>query len=416
MKNKINTAWFWCLTFLFLSINGNLRAQSIDSLLQLVVENNPDLKALNLEYNAELARKNQVNNLPNPQIGIGIPVLPPETRLGPQVLMVSASQMFPWFGTFAAKEDVVIAMSNIKYEKIAALKLELFYELKLAYYQLYFLAKNKEIIAENIKIFKSIERIALSKVESGKASIADVLRIQSDLQALTAQKLMIANQQKGFESKINALTKRPFDSPLSLPDRLAVPALNYNLEWYRKKIATQHPIINQLNYEIETSQRIMEVNKNTNSPTLGLGLDYNMVQARTDANPMYNGRDILVPKVMLSIPIYRKAYRAINEEETLIQASLAEKKESVVDKMTSQLAMYKSVYDNAQLSIELYQNQYQTIKSAYVILLSKYSSDGIGFEELLGVQNQLLSFELKLQEAILKANNAQANIERITNF
>ena len=160
----------------------------------------------------------------------------------------------------------------------------------------------------------------------------------------------------------------------------------------------------------------MEVNKNTNSPTLGLGLDYNMVQARTDANPMYNGRDILVPKVMLSIPIYRKAYRAINEEETLIQASLVEKKESVVDKMTSQLAMYKSVYDNAQLSIELYQNQYQTIKSAYVILLSKYSSDGIGFEELLGVQNQLLSFELKLQEAILKANNAQANIERITNF
>jgi hypothetical protein len=58
-----------------------------------------------------------------------------------------------------------------------------------------------------------------------------------------------------------------------------------------------------------------------------------LVGERTDANPMNNGRDILVPKVMVSIPIYRKSYRAKIEEENLIQQALTVKKETITDKM-----------------------------------------------------------------------------------
>ena len=79
----------------------------------MVVSNNTQLKSIELEYQAVLENKNQVNQLPNPQIGIGVPVLRPETRLGPQLMMVSASQMFPWFGTLKSKEDVVITKSII---------------------------------------------------------------------------------------------------------------------------------------------------------------------------------------------------------------------------------------------------------------------------------------------------------------
>ena len=90
-------------------------AQPLDSLLQLVVNNNTQLKAIELEYQAVLEKKNQVNQLPNPQLGVGVPVLRPETRLGPQMMMVSATQMFPWFGTLKSKEEVVISMSKAKY-------------------------------------------------------------------------------------------------------------------------------------------------------------------------------------------------------------------------------------------------------------------------------------------------------------
>lgn len=407
-------------TFLFCFIlilnDKSLNAQSLDSLLQMVVENNTQLKAIELEYQSVLEKKNQVNQLANPQVGLGIPALRPETRLGPQVMMVSASQMFPWFGTLKSKEDVVISMSKAKYEQLAILKLDLFYQVKRAYYQLYFLNNKQLILSENINLFESLESISLAKVESGQATLANVLRVQTKLQALKQQILMINNQKLVFESNINELTKQPLDAPILLMDNLALPILDYNIESFRNNIESNHPLITQVNYQIEQSNNSIVVNQNMNKPTIGIGLDYSLVGQRTDANPINNGRDILVPKVMLSIPIYRKSYHAKIEEEKYIQQSLEVQKENMTDKMIRLLINYKADYDNGLLEKNLYKNQSKTMEMAYDVLLSEYSSSGKGFEELLMVQNQLLEFDLGIYQAELKANIAQANIDRITNF
>ena len=393
-----------------------LNAQSLDSLLQLVVENNTQLKSIELEYESVLEKKNQVNQLPNPQLGVGIPALRPETRLGPQMMMVSASQIFPWFGTLKSKEEVVISMSKAKYEQIAIVKLDLFYQVKSAYYQLYFLDQKQSVLRSNIKLYESLEAISLANVESGQATLSDVLRVQTKLQSLRQQLLMIDNQKFVFESKINELTKQPTSTKIELVDSLVLPVLEYDLASFKNKIENNHPLITQVNYQIEQSNNSIAVNSNMNKPTLGLGLDYSFVGQRTDANPMNNGRDILVPKVMLSIPIYRKSYQAKIEEEKLIQQSLEVKKETITDKMISLLINYKADYDNGLLENSLYQNQSSTMQMAYDVLLSEYSSSGKGFEELLMVQNQLLDFDLGIYKAELKANIAQANIERITKF
>lgn len=404
------------LIFLLFNFAININAQSLDSLLQLAVDNNTQLKSIELEYQSVLEKKNQVNQLPNPQLGVGIPALRPETRLGPQMMMVSASQMFPWFGTLKSKEEVVISMSKAKYEQISIVKLDLFYQVKSAYYQLYFLEQKQAIIKDNIELFESLESISLAKVESGQATLADVLRVQTKLQSLRQQLLIIENQKLVFESNINELTKQPTSTKIQLEDSLDLPVLEYDLASFKNKIENNHPLIAQVNYQIEQSNNAITVNSNMNKPTLGLGLDYSMVGQRTDANPMNNGRDILVPKVMLSIPIYRRSYQAKIKEEKLIQQSLEVKKETITDKMISLLINYKADYDNGLLENSLYQNQTSTMQMAYDVLLSEYSSSGKGFEELLMVQNQLLDFGLGIYQAELKANIAQANIERITKF
>ena len=406
----------YLVTLVFTLCTQLVSAQSLDSLLQLVVENNTQLKSIEMEYESILAKKNQVSQLPNPQVGVGVPILRPETRLGPQMVMVSASQMFPWFGTLKSKEEVVISMSKAKYEQLSILKLELFYQVKAAYYQLHFLNNKQTVLKENIKLFESLETIALAKVESGKSTLADVLRVQTKLQGLKQELLINDNQKLQYKSKINELTNRNLSSEISISDTLILPPLEYDTALYRDKIRNHHPLISQINYKIEESNALLAVNSNMNKPTIGLGLDYSLVDQRIDANPLNNGRDILIPKVMVSIPIYRKSYKAKVEEEQLVQKSLELKKENIEDRMMNLLIQYKSIYDNGLLEKELYQNQSKTIQSAYEVLLAKYSSSGEGFDELLMVQNQLLNYDLGMYQATLKANIAQANIERITNF
>ncbi len=407
---------FLCYFLLTNCTLTKVNAQSLDSLLHLVVANNSQLKSIELEYQAVLEQKNQVNQLANLQLGIGVPALRPETRLGPQMMMVSASQLFPWFGTLKSKEALVISMSKVKYEQLSIVKLDLFYQVKRAYYQLYFLNQKQSIINENIKLFQSLESISLTKVESGQATIANVLRVQTKLQELQQQLLMINNQKLVFESDINELTKQPTDTKIDLVDNLTLSVLEYDIASFRKKIESNHPLITQIDYQIEQSNNAIEINSNVNKPSIGLGLDYSLVGQRTDANPLNNGRDILVPKVMLGIPIYRKSYRAKIKEEKYIQESLALKKESITDKMINLIINYKADYDNGVLEKSLHQNQSKTIQMAYDVILSDFSSSGKGFEELLMVQNQLLAFDLGIYQAELKVNIAQANIERITKF
>src|SRR5690554_1442049 len=124
---------------LLLTSTFNVKAQTLDSLLKKAYDNNPTLKAIQLEYEAALQKGPQVSQLPDPTVGVGVPILRPETRLGGQVLSVSASQMFPWFGTLKAKEDVALTMAKSKYEQIAAERLDIDYQIKTAYFNLYLL-------------------------------------------------------------------------------------------------------------------------------------------------------------------------------------------------------------------------------------------------------------------------------------
>ena len=116
----------------FVLVLSQINAQSLDTLLIKAVQNHPELKSLEAEYEAHVLKAVQVQQLPDPQLGIGVPVLRPETRLGPQLVGLKGSQMFPWFGTQNIKKEIVLEMSKTKFEKIALFKLELFHSIRTA--------------------------------------------------------------------------------------------------------------------------------------------------------------------------------------------------------------------------------------------------------------------------------------------
>lgn len=408
---------FILLLFSTQLMGGSIHAQSLDSLLQLAVSQNTALKSLELEYKAEIAKADQVSQLPNPQLGVGVPILRPETRLGPQIMMVSASQLFPWFGTLKAKKEVVVSMSKMRNEKMAALKLNLFFTVKTHYYQLLFINEQQALIKKDILLLKTIKQLSLSKVESGQGSIADVLRIQLKIDELSMEIAVLENSKQSLSAHINEITKQPFNEQISVNDGiLQLPILNYDLDVFQQKVSAHHPLMEMLNAEIETSENRVIVNKTANNPTIGVGIDYSLVGERTDANPINNGRDILIPKVMMSIPIYRKSFNATNQIEALNREALEWDKISLIDQMTVQLIEYKTEYDNALLLFHLSEKQETTAQQTYDILLTNYSTNSAGFDDLLSIQSQLLKYKQQNIKARLQANIAIAKIERLTNF
>lgn len=397
-------------------LSNHMIAQPLDSILMLVVENNAALKSLHLEFEAEAMKADQVSQLPDPQLGIGVPVLRPETRLGPQVMMVSASQMFPWFGTLNSKKDVVISMSKVKFERIEAERLMIFNKVKMAYFKLQFLKEKERILADILIQLNAMKNISLAKVEAGMTSTANVLRVQLRIDELSITLQKIKHEEQKENAIINEMTLQPTSNRIRTEGLLELPIISFDLEQYRNKILSDFPMMRMLDLQKEVSQERLDVNNKMGAPKLGVGLDYSLVNPRTDMDPMYNSRDILIPKIMLTVPLYRKEYRAKEKEELLIQQSLDFSKEQLEAELLSMLVQFHANYENAVLDHQLAGQQMETAGSAYSILLSEYSSSGKGFDDLLQVQMQLMNYQLQVKQSLLSAKLAVSNIERLTDY
>ncbi len=394
-----------------------VKAQTLDSLLKKAYDNNPELKALQLEYEAALQKGPQVSQLPDPTVGVGIPVLRPETRLGGQVFSVSASQMFPWFGTLKAKEDVVLTMAKSKYERVATERLNIDYQIKTAYYNLYLIQTKQSILRKNIRIFESLEKVALAKVESGKSIASDVLTVQIKIEELNQQIQILEEQKLAYTATINEAVNNPLNSAIQIDTtQITIAEIEYNIEQFRNNIQANHPLIKQLDWNIETSNKALALNALAGKPSFGVGLDYSLVTGRTDAIPVNNGRDILIPKVMVSIPIYRKKYAAKKEEESLKQQAFEFQKENLTNRMISSIQGYKSEYESAKLMFELANKQIEISNSAYDILLADYSSKGKRFDELMKLQSDINRYEIEIIKSIVQSHLAKFKIERLTDF
>jgi len=175
-------------------------------------------------------------------------------------------------------------------------------------------------------------------------------------------------------------------------------------------------LIKQLDWNIETSNKALALNTLAGKPSFGVGLDYSLVTGRTDAIPVNNGRDILIPKVMVSIPIYRKKYAAKKEEESLKQQAFEFQKENLTNRMISSIQGYKSEYESAKLMFELANKQIEISNSAYDILLADYSSKGKRFDELMKLQSDINRYEIEIIKSIVQSHLAKFKIERLTDF
>ena len=391
-------------------------SQSLSFFVEKAREQNPELQAVQVDYSAALEKVPQVEQLVNPTLGIGMPLLAPETRLGAQILTLSAQQLFPWFGTHKAKKEVVLNQVKSKYEQITMARLNVDFEVKKAYYTIYHMNQKQALIKKNSTLLNALEKMVLERVANGTSLASDALRIQLELETLSKEIEILEQEKKVFEAHLNAIINVSLDTTVEI-DSFKLELIKPVTNWYllTEKVNT-HPLLNQLEWQIKTSIANIYLNTLEGKPQFGLGLDYSIINPRTDALPTYNGRDILIPKLTFSIPLYRKKIRAKKQEEELKQKSFNLQKEQMHNRLLTNLKKHITAYENALLRHELYGKKLTITQSAYRILLTAYRSEGNRFEELLALQTTLNQYELNQLDALIELHLAKIGIKQITNF
>ena len=392
MKAKI------LLLVTLMTFGGILKSQEIlNQYLVTAAKNNPALKAKFNEYNATLEKIPQVGTLPDPTLAFGYFVLPVETKNGPQQAKFSFTQMFPWFGTLSGNEDVFVNAAKSKYEDFEDAKSNLFFEVKSAYYELYFIQKSIDITIDNIRIMNSFRNLALIKISAGTASGVDEIRVEMELADLENNLALFRDRWFATSVKFNKLLNVSSTSDIIIPDKLWDNELEFSRQDVIDSLQKNNHQLMSLEFLRQTFVSREKQAKKQGNPNIILGADYTLI-GDNGISPD-GGKDALFVKVGITIPLYRKKYSAMVNESVFQQKVVEDKKVSKVNALETLFEKVYSEYADAQRRIVLFEKQSTLAGRAINILESEYASNGKNFEEILRMEKSLLKYGLELEKA-----------------
>lgn len=459
------------------SLPGNAQ-DSLSYYLEHAALNNPGVKAKYLEYSAALERVPQAASIPDPEMQFGYFIKPMQLLGGNQLADIRLMQMFPWFGVLKAAKDEASKMAVAKFENFRNTRDELYFNVKSSYYTIFRTQKEISIAKKNLDILHSLEQIVLIRfstsgdgISSGGSSTISAASNSSSKRSSRMNGSNMNNQSEGSGSGLSYAAKNTMASSGSemggsmggssknemvnlfrvqieihdlenrialLQDQINTDKVSFNRFLNRAPASlvftsdsltealipsdiltrsdslVNHPMVKMYIAESEANTARRAMVKGMGYPMVGLGVNYSVIQKREGVDPMMNGKDMIMPMISLTLPVYRKKYKAMRTEAELMSnaASESAKNESNNLRVDFQETMQK--LSDANRRILLYNDQALLADKSLQLLITSFSVSGADFEEVLRMEQQLLDYQFKKVEAVVDKNTSIAKLIYLT--
>ncbi|OGU65755.1 MAG: hypothetical protein A2499_18535 [Stygiobacter sp. RIFOXYC12_FULL_38_8] len=365
-----NSALFFALfalSLLFLSIS-RLNAQSLDTLINEALKNNPQLKSLQYKITASEKRTESINTLPAPNLSVEFSQVPTNSI---DILNqsnsnnIALSQMFPLGGKLNAMAEVERKNTLVEGSNYEIYKVNLTAAVKMSYYTLWLIDRKIEVQKKNNSLIADLIKSVESSYYTNKINQADVLTLQSEIASNETQLLILGKQKEAETYKLNKLLGRNLDSK----DVYAVsdfPAdiLNSSQAKLEEILDYSNPALKRMGNMVEMNKAMIEANNRELIPDLMVqGMFMRMPQgmiltSKSDLS-MLDPKTETMYSLMLSInlpfaPWSINKYKAKEEELYAGIKSIEYEKNNMQREMTAQLKAALVKYNTAIDLISLY--------------------------------------------------------------
>jgi len=281
--------------------------------------------------------------------------------------------------------------------KTLLLQSELMASVSQSYYNLYANKAKQEVLTENIKLLETYETLALTSVEVGKASAVDVLRLQMRQNEMQQLKDVLHQQYLAEQTNFNNLLNRENDVAVTVVDSLMLPSKDFEITTDNLALHPELLKYDKLYQSIEQSELL---NQKESNPMIGFGLDYINVSERPDMNFSDNGKDIVMPMVSVSIPIFNKKYKSQSKQNELQQQEINYKKQERLNTLETLLSKAANERVSARISYATHTKNLKQAEDAEGILIKNYETGTIDFNDVLDIQELQLKFQMNQIESV----------------
>ncbi len=388
---------------------------TIEEYLTYASLNNPGLKAAFYFWQASLEKIGYVGALPDPMISYAYFIENVETRVGPQEWKLSLKQTFPWIGTLGAKKDIANEEAKTAFRKFQAEKLKLFYSIKAAYYDLYYLGREIALTKDNLELLKFWEAVARTKYKVALSTHPDIIKAEVELGKLEDRLESLQEQIRPTAADLKALANLPKTAMITIPETIDVVESEVELQDILDNALLYNPDLNAMVHLIDKERAGVRLAGKTNLPNFTIGVDYIETGDALIPTMDESGKDPWVVGVGINLPLwFGKNSAKKDEAKAKLQAAeyryaeTQNRLEVLVEKIVFR-------YSDALRKIRLYRDG--LIPKAELALKTSYTAYQVAevdFLSVLDAQRQLLVFQLSLEQAVADLARHRAEIEMIT--
>mgnify|MGYP006297524889 CR=1 FL=1 len=377
--------------------------------------NNPGLEAAFNDWKAAMERIPQARSLPDPRLEYKYYIEEVETRVGPQRQGVSISQMFPWFGKLRLRGEAAAEAAEAARQRYEAEKLELFFEVRDAYYEYYYLARSIAVTKENIALVKHLEGVAGSRYKSAAGTHPDVVRAQVEAGKLENRHRSLLDMRKPLQARLNAALNRPPETEILFPSEVPSEDIVINESRLLSAFSAVNPQLKAMDSEIKRHKKDIKLAGKEFYPDMTFGLGFIDTDDASSGAPSDSGKDPVIASVSINIPLWRDKYKAgVNEARHKYYAAIGRRrdKENTLNYRLKR-ALYE--YRDAERKMDLYKNALlPKSKESLKVTESGYRSGSSSFTDLIDAQRILLEFSLSYERALVDRAKSLARLEKLT--
>jgi len=124
---------------------------------------------------------------------------------------------FPFPGVLSLKGQVVNMQVAAERESLEVARRDAVTQIRMAYWNLIYAIRAKQIIAETLRLLEHLESVATTRYESGKTSYQDVIKIRIKRETLEVDLITQRERQQNVESKIREILNLTPDVKIEAP-------------------------------------------------------------------------------------------------------------------------------------------------------------------------------------------------------
>ncbi|CUU08194.1 Outer membrane protein TolC [Candidatus Thermokryptus mobilis] len=391
-------------------------SQTLDDYINLALENNPELKSYKFQVDALERRIKQVGTPSDPMLMLGVANLPTNLSFAMDMMTmkeIGIKQMLMYPGKYSLMSKMAQKDYEIAREVYELKRIEMIAEIKMLYFEIYYMTRAIEITKRSIDLLRDFVKITSTRFATGQGIQQDVLKAQVELSKMTDELIRMERKRKDLIARFNALLyRKPMDS-VYVPEELKLVEFSLAYNEIERIAFENNPMVIAMRKMVEKDRFMNEFARKELIPDFEIRFSYGQRSAIEPTG--VKALDMLSFSIGLNLPVFFWRKQNLKVEETAIAIMQSEAKFLSVRNEISRMIQeaLNEIEEKAKL-IDLYKNGLipQATQNLNIGLVG-YQVGKIDFMTLVDNFMSLYKYQIQYEKVFSEYHGKLAEIEKL---